>query len=172
MKYRIAHGTLPSLATEASSAYPAIVRRVVRRSREQVAKYAGMLSAMGSEPRLRIMQLLLSADPAGLVVGDVRERLKIPDSTLSHHLEKLKNQDLVHIHRERTFLRCTANTNALRDLLSFLYSECCAPAALVKHEGNGSDQKERRGKSSRRVAATAHPAARILGFPSFEMGDR
>jgi hypothetical protein len=30
-----------------------------------------MLSAMGTEPRLRIMQLLLSAHPDGLVVGDI-----------------------------------------------------------------------------------------------------
>ena len=54
-----------------------------------------MFSAMGTEPRLRIMQLLLSSHPEGLVVGDIQEELDIPNSTLSHHLEKLKNEDLV-----------------------------------------------------------------------------
>ena len=41
------------------------------------------------------MRLLLSAHPDGLVVGDIQAELGIPDSTLSHHLEKLKNEDLV-----------------------------------------------------------------------------
>ena len=40
---------------------------------EQVIRYADMLSAMGTEPRLRIMQLLLSAHPEGLVVGEIRK---------------------------------------------------------------------------------------------------
>ena len=85
-----------------------------------MAKYADMLSAMGTEPRLRIMQLLLSAHPDGLVVGDIQAELEIPHSTLSHHLEKLKHKDLVNACRESTFLRYTANTAALQDLLQFL----------------------------------------------------
>ena len=61
---------------------------------ELIARYADMLSAMGTEPRLRIMRLLLSAHPDGLVVGEIGTELDIPSSTLSHHLEKLKNEDL------------------------------------------------------------------------------
>src|SRR6202795_2550146 len=92
---------------------------------ERVAKYADMFSAMGTEPRLRIMQLLLSAHPEGLVVGNIQEELEIPNSTLSHHLDKLKNENLVQVKRESTFLRYTANTEALQELMQFLYSECC-----------------------------------------------
>lgn len=92
---------------------------------KDVAKYADMFSAMGTEPRLRIMQLLLTAHPEGLVVGDIQQELEIPNSTLSHHLEKLKNEDLVRVRRESTFLRYTANTEALQELLQFLYAECC-----------------------------------------------
>jgi ArsR family transcriptional regulator len=94
-------------------------------SSEQVAKFADMLSAMGTEPRLRIIQLLLSAHPEGLVVGNIQEELEIPNSTLSHHLDKLKNENLVLVKRESTFLRYTANTEALQELMQFLYSECC-----------------------------------------------
>jgi ArsR family transcriptional regulator len=94
-------------------------------SLEQVTRYADMLSAMGTEPRLRIMRLLLSAHPDGLVVGEIGNELGIPSSTLSHHLEKLKNEDLVTVRREGTFLWYTANTDALEDLLGFLYAECC-----------------------------------------------
>lgn len=89
------------------------------------ARYAGMLSAMGTEPRLRIVRLLLSAHPAGLIVGDIASALEIASSTLSHHLEKLKNEDLVTVRREGTFLWYSANTQALQDLLGFLYAECC-----------------------------------------------
>jgi DNA-binding transcriptional ArsR family regulator len=84
-----------------------------------------MFSAMGTEARLRIMQLLLSAHPEGLVVGAIQEALDIPNSTLSHHLDKLRNEDLVTVRRESTFLRYTANTEALQELLQFLYAECC-----------------------------------------------
>jgi len=96
-----------------------------KKSTEQVTKFADMLSAMGTEPRLRIMQLLLSAHPEGLVVGNIQEELEIPNSTLSHHLDKLKNENLVQVKRESTFLRYTANTEALQELMQFLYSECC-----------------------------------------------
>jgi ArsR family transcriptional regulator, arsenate/arsenite/antimonite-responsive transcriptional repressor len=95
------------------------------KSSERVAKYADMFSAMGTEPRLRIMQLLLTAHPEGLVVTDIHGELEIPNSTLSHHLDKLKTEGLVEVQREGTFLRYTANTTALQDLLQFLYAECC-----------------------------------------------
>src|SRR5271167_94869 len=101
-------------------------------SAEQVAKYADMFTAMGTEPRLRIMQLLLSAHPDGLVVGDIQTELGIPSSTLSHHLEKLKNEGLVKVRRESTFLWYTADAHALQELLGFLYAECCTRNKAVQ----------------------------------------
>ncbi len=103
-----------------------------KKTTEQVAKYADMFSAMGTEARLRIMQLLLSAHPDGLVVGEIQEELEIPNSTLSHHLDKLRNEDLVSVQRESTFLRYTANVGALQELLQFLYAECCTRNKAVK----------------------------------------
>ena len=105
-----------------------------RKNAEQVTRYADMFSAMGTEPRLRIMQLLLSAHPGGLIVGEIQEELGIPGSTLSHHLEKLKNESLVKVRRESTFLWYTANTEALQELLGFLYAECCTRNQAVKPE--------------------------------------
>jgi ArsR family transcriptional regulator, arsenate/arsenite/antimonite-responsive transcriptional repressor len=96
-----------------------------KKTADQVVHYADMFSAMGTEARLRIMQLLLSAHPDGMVVGEIGDELRIPNSTLSHHLEKLKNEDLVTVRREGTFLWYSANTEALRELLGFLYAECC-----------------------------------------------
>jgi ArsR family transcriptional regulator, arsenate/arsenite/antimonite-responsive transcriptional repressor len=104
------------------------------KSSERVAKYADMFSAMGTEPRLRIMQLLLSAHPEGLVVGDIQGELEIPNSTLSHHLDKLRTEDLVEVQREGTFLRYSANTAALQELLQFLYAECCTRNQALRPE--------------------------------------
>jgi DNA-binding transcriptional ArsR family regulator len=103
-----------------------------KKNAEQIARYADMFSAMGTEARLRIMQLLLSAHPEGLFVGEIQEVLEIPNSTLSHHLDKLKNECLVNVQRESTFLRYTANVEALQEVLQFLYAECCTRNKAVK----------------------------------------
>ncbi|HTW32167.1 MAG TPA: metalloregulator ArsR/SmtB family transcription factor [Candidatus Sulfotelmatobacter sp.] len=108
--------------------------KTAERSREQAARFADMFSAMGSEARLRIMQLLLTAHPEGLVVGEIQDELGIPNSTLSHHLDKLKAENLVRVERESTFLRYTANTDVLQELLRFLYAECCTRNRAVKPE--------------------------------------
>jgi ArsR family transcriptional regulator, arsenate/arsenite/antimonite-responsive transcriptional repressor len=92
---------------------------------EPVTRYADMFAAMGAEPRLRIMQLLLTAHPQGLVVGDIQDELEIPASTLSHHLDKLKNEKLVRVRREGTYLWYTANLESLQEIINFLYAECC-----------------------------------------------
>ena len=105
---------------------------------EQITRFADMFSAMGAGPRLRIMRVLLSAHPEGMVVGELGDELGIPASTLSHHLDKLKNEDLVRVKREGTYLWYSANTNALQELLGFLYAECCTrnkaiePQAIVQ----------------------------------------
>jgi ArsR family transcriptional regulator, arsenate/arsenite/antimonite-responsive transcriptional repressor len=102
---------------------------------DQTARFADMFAAIGTEPRLRIVRLLLSAHPEGMVVGDIQSELGIPNSTLSHHLEKLKNEELVTVRREGTYLWYSANTEALQQLLSFLYAECCTRnKAIPPHE--------------------------------------
>src|SRR3954449_5996901 len=108
------------------------VGRRMKKNPEEITRYADMFAAMGTESRLRIMQLLLTAYPDGLVVGDIGAELDIPSSTLSHHLEKLKNEDLVRIRREGTFLWYSANTDALEELLGFLYAECCTRNKAVE----------------------------------------
>jgi ArsR family transcriptional regulator len=105
-----------------------------KKNPEKIAEYADMFSAMGTEARLRIMQLLLAAHPDGLVVSEIQEELEIPNSTLSHHLDKLKSENLVNVTRESTFLRYTANTVTLQEVLQFLYAECCTRNKALKPE--------------------------------------
>ena len=105
---------------------------------DEITRFADMFSAMGTGPRLRIMRVLLSAHPDGMVVGDIGNDLGIAASTLSHHLEKLKNEGLVKVRREGTYLWYSANAEVLQQLLGFLYAECCtrnkavAPQAIVR----------------------------------------
>jgi len=99
---------------------------------DRTATYSDMFAALGAEPRLRILRTLLAAHPDGMVVGEIQTELDIAPSTLSHHLEKLKNEDLITVRRESTFLRYTANTPVLEELLAFLYAECCTRNKAIK----------------------------------------
>jgi DNA-binding transcriptional ArsR family regulator len=111
-----------------------------------------MFAAMGAEPRLRVMWLLLTAHPQGLVVGDIQDELGIPASTLSHHLDKPKNEDLVRVRREGTFLWYTANTESLQEIINFLYAECCTrnravePGHLVSIAPSAGKTQERKSR--------------------------
>jgi len=98
---------------------------------QRITLYADRFAALGNDARLRIMRLLLSAHPDGMVVGDIQAGLGIPSSTLSHHLDKLKNEHLVEVERRGTFLRYRANTAGLQEILSFLYAECCTRNRIV-----------------------------------------
>lgn len=97
-----------------------------------MADYADMFAAIGAEPRLQILRLLLGSHPDGMVVGDILAELKTAPSTLSHHLEKLRHEGLVDVRRDSKFLWYTANTNSLQDLIGFLYSECCSRSNAVR----------------------------------------
>lgn len=113
-------------------------RTMATPTEEEVTRFADMFSAMGTGPRLRIMRALLSAHPDGMIVGDIGAELGIPASTLSHHVEKLKNEELVKVRREGTYLWYSANSQILQELLGFLYAECCTrnkaiePQAIVR----------------------------------------
>ena len=101
---------------------------------DRITDYADMFAALGSESRLRIVRLLLSAYPEGMVVGDIQNELGIANSTLSHHLEKLKHEGLVFVRRDGNRLWYGANEDVLEDLLSFLFAECCTRSKAVKPE--------------------------------------
>ena len=101
---------------------------------DETLRMADMFGALGNEARLRIVRLLLSAHPDGMVVGEIQAELGISGSTLSHHLEKLKHEGLLTVERQGTFLWYRANTEVLQELLGFLYAECCTRSKAVKPE--------------------------------------
>jgi DNA-binding transcriptional ArsR family regulator len=99
---------------------------------EGTARYADMFAALGAEPRLQIVRLLLSAHPDGMIVSDIQAELEIPNSTLSHHLEKLRMEGLVDVTKDKQWLWYSANAKALQDLLAFLYAECCTRSKVIE----------------------------------------
>jgi ArsR family transcriptional regulator, arsenate/arsenite/antimonite-responsive transcriptional repressor len=99
-----------------------------------VTRCADRFSALGAEPRLQIVRVLLSAHPMGMVAGEIQDQLDIPASTLSHHLEKLRQVGLISVRRAGTFLWYTASTGALREVLGFLYEECCTRNRAVPED--------------------------------------
>lgn len=97
-------------------------------------RYADMFAALGAEQRLEIVNRLLAAHPDGLVVGEIQQELGMAASTLSHHLDRLKNEALVEATREGVYLRYRVRADTLRELLGFLYAECCTRNKAIRPE--------------------------------------
>jgi ArsR family transcriptional regulator len=109
----------------------------------EARRYASSFAALGHEARLEILRHLLAASPGGLVAGELQVELAIPASTLSHHLDALRQEGLVLQEREGRFLRYRAHDAALQELLAFLYAECCTREPLVQLGFGSSAEKER-----------------------------
>ena len=96
---------------------------------------ARALEALGNETRLAVFTLLIPAGRTGLAVGEIQERLAIPASTLSHHISRLIQVDLVEQERQGRKLICRANYRRMEDVLSFLTRNCCvADGAAPGHK--------------------------------------
>lgn len=96
------------------------------------SRFAARFAALGHEVRVEILRLLLAAHPDGAVVGEIQKALEIPASTLSHHLDALRQEGLVEQVREGRYLRYVAGADALREVLDFLYAECCGQRSVVQ----------------------------------------
>jgi ArsR family transcriptional regulator len=91
----------------------------------KLADAANQLEALGNPTRLTIYRTLVRAGESGLPVGQLQARLGVAASTLSHHLQKLIQVDLVTQERQATTLICRANYPVMQALVGFLTEECC-----------------------------------------------
>ena len=89
---------------------------------------ASQLEALGNATRLGLYRTLVRAGDNGLPVGKLQLKLDIPSSTLSHHLRKLIEVNLVTQERQATTLICRANYSSMNGLIGYLADECCADA--------------------------------------------
>lgn len=90
---------------------------------------ANILAKIGNPTRLKIVRLLVRAGDDGLAVGEIQRKLKIPGSTLTHHIGHLKSAGVITQQRFQATLICKMEYDILQDLVSYLTEECCVDAA-------------------------------------------
>lgn len=88
------------------------------------------LDALGQEDRLQIFRLLVRAGPEGKCVDEIKRRLKMPGSTLSHHLDALTRSGLLTARRSGRFIYYAVNWRETAALIRFLTQDCCAEMHL------------------------------------------
>ncbi len=92
---------------------------------DNLALQADRMAALGNEARLSIIKLLLAELPGELAAGEIGRRTDIPNSTLSHHLDRLRKEGLVRSRKEKQWVWYSADVETLTDLVNFLYHDCC-----------------------------------------------
>lgn len=106
---------------------------------------AETFAALGQVSRLQIVRLLLAAYPQGLPAGEIQKELGISASTLSHHLEKLRQVGVLSMARDRQWIWYSVRSETLKDLMDFLYAECCTRNQVVALEGDLPDEIAEKG---------------------------
>lgn len=83
------------------------------------------LSALAHEHRLAVYRLLVEAGPDGLPAGIIAERLGLPSSSLTFHLQALLHAGLVTQRRASRQLIYAMAPAAMNDLVGYLTEHCC-----------------------------------------------
>lgn len=96
----------------------------------QEKQAAKNLAALGNITRLCLYRLLVRAGTQGLNVGELQGMLKVPASTLAHHLTSLVRAGLVDQERQGREVVSRADYAAMEGLVTFLTAECCAGVSL------------------------------------------
>jgi len=95
------------------------------------------LAALSHQHRLAAFRALVAIGPAGMAVGELRERLDIPAATLTAHLNVLRAAGLVSDLREGRSIRVSAGFEMMNALLAYLTENCCGSAECVASTGTG-----------------------------------
>lgn len=83
------------------------------------------LGALAHEHRLAAYRLLVQAGPEGLAAGSIADRLGMPSSTLTFHLQQLLHAGLAtqrRAGRQLIYAMAPAGMNAL---VAYLTANCC-----------------------------------------------
>ena len=84
-----------------------------------------ILGALAQSNRLDVFRLLVEAGPEGKPAGHVATSLRLPPSTLSFHLDRLRDAGLVTVRREGRSMIYAARFEAMDLLVSYLTDHCC-----------------------------------------------
>jgi ArsR family transcriptional regulator, arsenate/arsenite/antimonite-responsive transcriptional repressor len=88
-------------------------------------RHARQLGALGHPIRLKILRHVVQSGREGAAAGAIQEHVDLPASTLSHHLRRLVDADLLSLRAEGTFNYYTADYAALRSLTEYVWEDCC-----------------------------------------------
>ena len=91
------------------------------------------LGGLGKPVRLRLFKLLVKAGHEGLNIGQLQQLLDIPASTLSHHILKLTQSNLLEQTRQGREVICSANF-LLMNALAFYLTDQCWDGLHVQHD--------------------------------------
>jgi len=83
------------------------------------------LGALAQETRLALFRLLVTCGPEGLAAGAIGEKLGVPPSSLSFHLQELVHAGLITQRRLSRNLIYSAEYGRMNELLLYLTENCC-----------------------------------------------
>jgi ArsR family transcriptional regulator len=84
------------------------------------------LAALAHEHRLGVYRLLVEAGPEGLNAGTIAQKLKLPPSSLTFHLQHLHRAELVTQQRNSRQLIYATDFAVMNELVGYLTEKCCA----------------------------------------------
>ena len=108
--------------------------------------YVEQFNALGQKDRLEIFRLLVRAGPQGQCVDEIRRRVRMPGSTLSHHLDALSRCGLLTAQRSGRFIYYAINWTKTARLIRFMTEDCCAD--LHKTLGTPANNVPRAGRKT------------------------
>ena len=110
------------------------------------------LAALAHEYRLQLYRLLFEAGPSGLSAGTLAQRLAIPPSSLTFHVQTLQRAGLITQQRLSRQLIYSADFAAMSNLVGFLTENCCAGGAPASDCASGCSPVIRNSGDFRRSA--------------------
>lgn len=89
------------------------------------------MAALAQEARLDVFRLLVQVGSPGLPAGEIGERLRVRQNTMSANLSVLAQAGLIRSSREGRSIRYFADMDGVKGLLGFLMENCCGGAPEV-----------------------------------------
>jgi DNA-binding transcriptional ArsR family regulator len=91
------------------------------------------LAALAHDTRLALFRMLVERGPEGLPAGVIAERLGVPPSSLTFHVQHLHRAGLVTQRRLGRQLIYAADFGAMNSLVGFLTENCCGQGVTACH---------------------------------------
>lgn len=91
----------------------------------KIEHHAEQLAALGHPVRLSILRFVVQAGERGYAAGEIQSHVDLPASTLSHHLKRLVEAEMLVSRNEGTFHYYAADYESLRGLTNYLWQDCC-----------------------------------------------